>query len=131
MLSGSCHCGAVTWELDTNPASATACNCTICRRYGALWAYGHEDHDIRVRGDTTGYARSDSGDILFHFCAACGGVTHYVARDADAQGRRRAAVNLRMSALAEVGEFPVRRFDGCSSFRALPPDGRRVRDLWF
>ena len=34
MLHGSCHCGAVNWRFEAMPQSATACNCTICRRYG-------------------------------------------------------------------------------------------------
>jgi hypothetical protein len=44
-MKGTCHCGNVTWTLDTPPESVTACNCTICRRYGALWAYGYIRHD--------------------------------------------------------------------------------------
>ena len=28
------------------PEGATACNCTACRRYGALWAYGHEGEEF-------------------------------------------------------------------------------------
>jgi hypothetical protein len=39
MVEGSCHCGAVRWSFDGTPESATACNCTVCRRYGVLWAY--------------------------------------------------------------------------------------------
>jgi hypothetical protein len=39
MLSTSCHCGAVSLEIDRKPRSLTDCNCSICRRYGALWAY--------------------------------------------------------------------------------------------
>jgi hypothetical protein len=57
MIEGSCHCGNVRWRLDGTPESATSCNCTVCRRYGALWAYGHEDVDIRVFGPTQTYVR--------------------------------------------------------------------------
>lgn len=35
----TCHCGAVTLTVDTPPTEITECNCSICRRYGALWAY--------------------------------------------------------------------------------------------
>ena len=45
MILGLCHCGAVQWRFDGVPESATACNCTICRRYGVLWAY---DYDVRA-----------------------------------------------------------------------------------
>ena len=131
MLTGACHCGAVRWTLQASPQSVTACNCTICRRYGALWAYGIMDVDIVTTGQTGIYRRSDSGDIDFHFCAACGCLTHYVGSTGDQDGRRVAAVNVRMADLAEIETLPIRHFDGDDTFEALPGDGRTVKDLWF
>ncbi len=131
MLKGTCHCGEVCWTLDALPTSATACNCTICRRYGMLWAYGYLGDDIRTTGQTSAYRRRDSGDICFHFCALCGCVTHCVATSEDENGRKRAAVNLRMSDPSPIGEIPIRRFEGHDSFKELPSDGRKVKDLWF
>jgi hypothetical protein len=46
MIEGSCHCGAVRWTFHGVPTSATACNCTTYRRYGALWAYDYEHEGI-------------------------------------------------------------------------------------
>lgn len=129
MLEGSCHCGSVRWELDGLPASATACNCTACRRYGALWAYGHEDEDIRVSGTTSAYVRGRS--LSFDFCPRCGGVTHWRALQPDAEGRRRMAVNLRMTEPAAIAQLPIDHFDGLDKWQDLPGDGRCVRDLWF
>jgi hypothetical protein len=57
MTEGSCHCGAVRWSFDGTPESATACNCMVDRRYGALWAYDYEGEKIRVSGLTTVYVR--------------------------------------------------------------------------
>jgi hypothetical protein len=57
MIEGSCHCGAVRWSFDGVPDAATACNCTVCRRYGVLWAYDYENEGIRVSGPTHAYAR--------------------------------------------------------------------------
>lgn len=74
MVEGSCHCGAVRWRFDGAPESVTACNCTICRPYGALWAYDWEDEGIRVAGATRAYVRGDS--IEFHFCPGCAGVAY-------------------------------------------------------
>lgn len=130
-MQGICHCGHVTWTLDTPPASATACNCTICRRYGVLWAYGYIGHDIHVSGATTRYRRANGGAIDFHFCAVCGCVTHYVATAEDADGRRWTAVNLRLTDPEPIAELPIDHFDGLDSFDDLPRDGRRVADLWF
>ena len=36
MLTGTCHFGDTGWTFDGMPESVTACNCTLCRRYGAL-----------------------------------------------------------------------------------------------
>ena len=57
MIEGSCHCGAVRWSFDGTPEAATACNCTICRRDGVLWAYDYEDERIRVSGPTSVHVR--------------------------------------------------------------------------
>jgi len=57
VIEGSCHCGAVRWRLEATPEAATACNCTVCRRYAALWAYGHEGEDVEVSGTTRAYLR--------------------------------------------------------------------------
>ncbi len=130
-MHGSCHCGRVGWELDAIPESATACNCTTCRRYGALWAYGHIDHDIRVTGAPAAYRRGDGGALDFHFCPTCGCMTHYVATQASAEGCHWTAVNLRMTDPEIVAPLPIDHFDGLESFEDLPRDHRCVRDLWF
>ncbi len=39
MIRASCHCGAVVIEADRLPRGVTECNCSICRRLGARWAY--------------------------------------------------------------------------------------------
>ncbi|MEM8587409.1 MAG: GFA family protein [Pseudomonadota bacterium] len=131
MLEGRCHCGSVGWTLETLPTSITACNCTVCRRYGALWAYGHMGDDIHTDGQTSAYRRRDSGDIHFHFCPKCGCVTHYVASAQGENGRIRAAVNVRLSDLSPISALPIRHFEGLDSFQELRRDDRTVKDMWF
>ena len=48
MIQGSCHCGAVQWQFESQPEGATACNCTVCRRYGVLWAYDYDGAGVKV-----------------------------------------------------------------------------------
>ena len=48
MIEGACHCESVHWTFEGQPDGATACNCTVCRRYGALWAYDYLDEGIKV-----------------------------------------------------------------------------------
>ncbi len=55
MIEGACHCGTVAWRFEGPVESATACNCTVCRRYGTLWIYGHEGEEISVTGPTQVY----------------------------------------------------------------------------
>ena len=47
-LEGSCHCGGAGWTLEGDPGSITICNCTLSRRYGALWAYDFEGERIAL-----------------------------------------------------------------------------------
>lgn len=129
MIKGTCHCGSVGWLFRAMPESATACNCTVCRRYGVLWAYDYEDEGISVSGPTTAYIRGDS--VEFHFCPNCGCVAYWRGRKADEAGRRRIAVNLRLTEPGPIAHLPIDHFDGLDKFDDLPRDGRCIRDLWF
>ena len=129
MIEGACHCGAVHWRFDGVPEGATARNCTVCRRYGVLWAYDYEGHGIGVAGKTQAYIRGT--EIEFHFCPTCGCVAFWRAQRADEDGRRRIAVNLRLAEPDAVARIPVNRFDGLDTFKRLPRDGRCVAHHWF
>ena len=131
MIEGSCHCGAVRWAFEGLLESTTSCNCTVCRRYGTLWAYGYEGEEIAVEGATTAYTRG-SGNIGFHFCATCGCVAYWRAMEAGKDGRRRIAVNLRLANDPDrVASLLIDHFDGLHKFEDLPSDGKRVVDVWF
>lgn len=73
MLIGSCHCGKAGWTLEGVPGSITACNCTLCRRYGTLWAYDYEGERISVTGRTASYTRvgKDKPSLEILFCPSC------------------------------------------------------------
>lgn len=130
MLRGSCLCGNVSWTFDGKPESATACNCTACRRYGALWIYDYEGEAIAVSGATKAYTRPN-GVLGVHFCPECGCVTHWRSLHAGADGRRRMAVNVRLSEPDTVSNLLLEHFDGLDSFEDLGQDGRCVKDIWF
>jgi len=129
MIQGSCLCGAVRLRLDALPESATACNCTACRRYGVLWAYDYEGAGIHVSGPTTAYVRGDS--LGFHFCPTCGCIAYWRSLQPNDQGQRRIAVNLRLAEPEPVARVPIEHFDGLGSFEDLGQDGRCVADYWF
>ena len=129
MIEGSCHCGAVRWSFEGVPEGATACNCTVCRRYGVLWGYDYENEGIRVSGTTLVYARGT--EIGFHFCPTCGCVAYWRALQTGEDGRRRIAVNLRLAEPDAVASVAIDHFDGLVTFQDLPRDGRCVSDYWF
>jgi hypothetical protein len=131
MLHGSCHCGIVewTWMHAALPDGATACNCTVCRRYGALWIYDFEGEGITVTGPTSSYVRGQA--VEFHFCRACGCVAFWRGLQLSPDGKRRIAVNLRLTEPQPVANIPIDHFDGLDKFEDLPRDGKCVADLWF
>lgn len=132
-LEGHCHCKAVTWTCVSNPRVATACNCTVCRRYGALWIYGYEGigEDIEITGEMQSYSR-DSETISFHFCPKCACVVSWSVNKKTKDGRVKCALNLRLITNPDlVSSIEIDHFDGLDTFEDLPRDGRCVKDLWF
>ena len=132
MLEGRCHCGAAHWTLEGDPGSITACNCTLCRRYGALWAYDYEGERINVYGPTTSYTRPGKADpaLEIRFCPTCGCVVCWRGLRAKPGERRRIAVNVRLAEPEAVADLLIDHFDGFDSFEDFPRDGKCVRDLW-
>ncbi|MCW8873613.1 GFA family protein [Pseudomonadota bacterium] len=118
MFTASCHCKAVHIEIPELSATVTECNCSICRRYGALWAYYTRDQ-LRLPTDSAALSAYSWGDrtIEFWHCRHCGCLTHYESVDKHARGR--VAVNARMLPLEVMESLPVRHFDGAVSWKYL------------
>jgi hypothetical protein len=118
VIAGTCHCGAVRVEVPRKPRRLTSCNCSICRRYGTLWAY-YDASDVRVlakRGATADYAWGDKS-LRFVRCATCGVVTHWEAlarKDGSRMG-----VNMRNFDPAIAASTRIRRLDGASTWKFL------------
>ena len=91
MIRSSCDCGAVVLEIAQAPTEVADCNCTICRRYGVLWAY-YPTKDVKVTGPTDTYLRGKRM-TEFHRCKVCGCLTHWAAVD---RTHPRMGVNARM-----------------------------------
>jgi hypothetical protein len=129
---GRCLCGAVGWRFRGVVPDATICNCTACRRYGVLWAYGFDGEEIVIddpRPVLRNFARGKA--LSFQFCGVCGTVVSWRGSRPDSDGRTRIAVNLRLADPEAVGTIPLQRFDGLRTFEDLPRDGRCVADVWF
>jgi hypothetical protein len=110
MIESSCHCGAVKLEIETPPETVTDCNCSICRRYGVLWAY-YSPEKVRIIADggaTDIYMWNDRS-IEFHRCHICGCVTHWAPVDSSYD---RMGVNARLMQLDVLMKARVRKLDG-------------------
>ena len=115
MLKGTCHCAAIRIELSELPRFLIDCNCSICRRNGALWAL-YEAASVRVSGHpehTTEYIWG-AKTIRTLLCSTCGCVTHWEALEA--RPNSRLGVNIRNFDLGHIEAVPIRRFDGARSW---------------
>ncbi|HZH26901.1 MAG TPA: GFA family protein [Azospirillaceae bacterium] len=118
MLEASCHCGAIRFEVAERPQWLNSCNCSLCRRIGALWAY---DHPSQVRmsagvGKTVAYVQGDR-TLGLHHCPTCGCVTHW--ESVNKETAERMGLNARLLDPAEIEGVRVRRFDGASTWTYL------------
>ncbi|MDM3872482.1 GFA family protein [Porticoccus sp. W117] len=117
MYQGECHCGAVSFEISEAPEKLVDCNCSICRRIGALW--GHVSIDsVNINSPaegTTAYVQGDK-TLAVHTCKSCGCTTHWESLQADGEYM---AVNFRMCEPEVIEQFRIRKFDGADSWKFL------------
>jgi hypothetical protein len=112
--AGSCHCGAVRYEVTmAPPQKAFACNCSICSRAGWLLAFVPEESFRLLAGE------GELGDYQFGkkhihhvFCRTCG--VRSFSRGAGKDGKTTFAVNVRCLAGLDATALPVETFDGAS-----------------
>jgi len=70
---GSCHCGAVRFEIDTDFPELTMCDCSICRRKNALMVKVSESGFRLLAGQEslTEY-QFHTKTARHYFCKVCG-----------------------------------------------------------
>ncbi|MFT5658249.1 MAG: hypothetical protein ACI9KN_001528 [Gammaproteobacteria bacterium] len=70
---GSCHCQAVTFEIDTNLQELTTCDCSICMRKNALMVKVHESAMRILSGEEALSTYTFHTQTAQHyFCKVCG-----------------------------------------------------------
>ena len=115
MLTLSCHCGAIHIEITQRPDYVNACNCTLCRKSGAMWGY-FDPSQVSVSGTASGYCRRDRDDpsAEIRFCPTCGATTHFVltASAAARFGNTMMGVNMALADEAELAGLELRYPDG-------------------
>lgn len=111
LFHGSCHCGAVAFEVDGVIDGALACNCSICHRRGSLlWFVPHEQLRLLTPADAASSYTFNKHQITHRFCAICG--IHTYGEGSDQQGNVTAAINLRCIEDIDLDAIPVQHYDG-------------------
>ncbi len=113
---GSCHCGAVAFELETDAPidKAFDCNCSLCRRRGGLLWFGPRAAlKLTTAESSLATYRFHNRVLDHHYCAACG-IAPFSEGDNPADGMRMAAVNVRCLSEVDLATLEIATVDGAS-----------------
>jgi len=70
---GSCHCGKVVFEIETDLDKAVTCNCSICRRRNAVMHRVDAEHFRIIQGeDDLVLYQFNTATAHHYFCGTCG-----------------------------------------------------------
>lgn len=115
MLQLSCLCGQVRIATEKRPDYIHECNCTLCTKSGARWAYYHPS-EVSVEGATNTYSRQDKDDPAaeIHFCPACGATTHFTLTESAVSkfGNSMMGVNMWLADEKDLAGVELRFPDG-------------------
>jgi GNAT superfamily N-acetyltransferase len=122
---GSCHCGAVRFEVDGRPEGLEECNCSLCRRAGTVqWYVPDARFRLLCGGDVLRDYQFGTHTSHNLFCSRCGTAPFRRPRS----DPERIAVNVRCLEDARALDLPRRRFDGENWEQAMAsrsgPDAR-------
>ena len=117
-LAATCHCGAIRIYVRKMSRTLISCNCSICRRYSALWAY-YNPSSVTIEAPKGGLSKYSWNRKIraYYRCRKCGCVTHYAYRKSHRNATVAVnAVNFEPSVLAGVR---IRHLDGAASWKFL------------
>jgi hypothetical protein len=109
--TGSCHCGHVSYEAEADLSAVISCNCSICRKRGALIVPADQ-----FRLTSGGDALSDyqfNNKVIHHlFCKNCG-ISSF-SRGTGPGGVEMVAINVRCLDGVDLDALNISKFDGAS-----------------
>ena len=114
-FEGSCHCGAVQFEVDAQlPAKAISCNCSHCRRKGFLLSFFPAEQFTLIQGEESLRSYTFNTHKIEHrFCQKCG--TEPFAYGANPDGSLVRAVNLRCVPSIDLNALELQHCDGAKA----------------
>jgi hypothetical protein len=126
LISGSCHCGnisfALAWEPEPSEIPARACDCSFCTKHGGVWTScpaGLLDVTVRDPLLVSKYAFG-TRTAEFHICSRCGIVPLVTSH---IKGRLYAVVSVN----AFDGVAPSLLRPAAASFQEETEEGRLAR----
>lgn len=118
MITGRCHCGSSSFQIDGDvPAALTRCTCSFCAKRGALVAYYAPEQFHAAAAGTDGVYRWNTMLVAHHFCTTCGIATYSDSPAFGTDGSwdqvtRRIGVNARLFDDFDAAAVPVTVIDG-------------------
>jgi hypothetical protein len=108
---GSCHCRRIRFEVTTDLARASQCNCSICTKKGYLHhMVAAEDFRLLSGADDLATYRFGTMTAQHHFCKHCGVAPFLRPRSYP----ENYIVNIRCLEGVDPGSLPIEPFDGRS-----------------
>lgn len=109
---GSCHCGAVRFEIDLDlGGKATRCNCTICHKTGVTGANTKPDAFRLLSSENALGTYAMSPAATRYFCRTCG-IHCFGKGDVPEIGGAFVSVNVNTLDDVDVGTLEIGYFDG-------------------
>ena len=106
---GSCHCGAIRFEVEGDPRDLEECNCSICRRTAYLhWYVSPERFELLTPEAAIATYQFGTRTARHHFCKTCGISPFRRARS----NPNEVDVNVRCLEDFDPKGLPVRSFNG-------------------
>lgn len=111
---GSCHCGNVKFTIDLAIDGLLRCNCSICTKTGALWAFAPKA-DVNLLTDESAFGNYQFGAkrLTHHFCKTCG-VETFTSGENPADGTPTVGINVRSFDEFDLKGYPIQDYDGAS-----------------
>jgi hypothetical protein len=112
--TGGCHCGRVRYEVTTDLAMVGSCNCSICQKRGALWAFAPAEQFKLTAGEDNLADYQFAKRVIHHlFCKTCG-VGSFSRGQSPEHSHETIAINVRCLDDIDLAALTLTPFDGKS-----------------
>jgi hypothetical protein len=109
---GSCHCGAVKFEVRIDATSGSRCNCTVCNKVGALSAIVKPEAFRLLSGEPSlSFYEWGGKTAKRYFCKSCG-VTCFSRGHLEQVGGDYVSVNFNALDDVDPADVKVTYWDG-------------------